>query len=267
MTSPALSPAAQLEFDRRTPRLIDGENWNFAYIDFLKELAGQEVYPLADVEVKGQGIAALKKSHEDHRIEVELKAYAAHELGPDISAALSKLPPHASLDEFLDHLMPSAFFGREVRMNRFKMFLTHEAEMEVDEQMELFPKDITREDRVARMALVRLEGLEHTGLCAELQHMFIEGFRSWWKSQEEGNPLGTHNETRKVGVSERHAALAALLPSRPDKPGMSKEDWRSAAEKKGLISSTRTFNRDVADMVRKGLVQDQENGCFRKPKK
>jgi hypothetical protein len=268
MTAPALSPEAQQVFDELLrPVFLDGGDFFQDYYAMLEGLASEEVADPDDVKINDMSHADWKARRQEIRIAQELQQHATAILraAAATAAAVAKLPPQASLEAFLELLMPDT--GREVRRDRFNLFLTHEAEMEVDEQLKLFPKGLTREESIARMVQSRLATLKHADIPALSQYDLQEPFRRWWKSQNEGNPLGTINVTKKAGVSDRHAALAELLPSKPDKPGMSKKDWRSAAEKKGLISSPRVFNRDVVDMVRKGLVQDQENGCFRQPKK
>lgn len=262
MNEEDLSPEARQRLEELTPAIHAVENWNFAYLDMLKGLAEEELPDLADVEIKGQGMEALKRSRKEHAVAVELKSYAVAFLGPDNSAELAKLPETASLDDFLERVMPNT--GKQVRRDRFMRFLIAEAESQVDEQMELHPKPgVSREKYARRMAEWDFSLYDKEGLQRPSQYWRGQAFRKWWKSQSDGNPLGKHNYSKSMSVANRHKALIVLLPSRPNEPGITKEKWMGKAEKAGLLESLRTFRRDVQRLTDSKMIHVQENGSFR----
>lgn len=257
-----LSAAAKEELKKLTPTINSVEDWNSAYYDLLKNLAEEKLPLLADVEIKGQGLEALRRSHEAHAVAVELQAYAKAFLGTDISAAVAKLPKSTTLDVLLASAMPNT--GKQVLRDRFKSFLMTEAETRVDEQMELHPKPgVTREEYVKQMAERDFEILDQDDLSPETQHEYTDRFRDWWR-RHDGNNLSRANEKKGLEAAERRQELIRLLPSRPNSKGITKEKWREEAEKGGLYSSLRTFNRDVRALVDSEAVHVQiNNGNFR----
>ena len=261
---PTLSPAAQSELTRLERATIEGD-WIENYMTMLKRLVERDTDDVTDWEVKGQGIEVLEHSREQHRVAVELRAYAKTQIPRDISAALAKLPESASLSDFLDRLMQGRM-GKEPVMKRFVEFLTHEAVSCVDEQMALHPHPLTRDEYVASMVRARLKDLEHADLPQELQYYTQEAYRAWWKTQSDGG-IAECSRTRKEIMQARHADLLALLPSRPDEAGMTKKKWESLAVSRALVDSDRTFRRDVEKLIGKKMVQRQADGNFRQAAK
>lgn len=241
-----LSPAAQTEHDRRMEECIHSENWNLAYLDLLREWAAREIPDLADVEAKGRGLAEWEKSREDHRIACELKDFAIRERGPDVSAEIGNLPEDADLDQFLKRLMPGK--GVDTRRELFRAFLLQEeGNLTVMNTFE---------------SLASMESIP-----AHARYDLGEDFRKWRNSRETQRgraSLKSHNEKKKQSADERRAALAALLPSAPGRPGMERREWRDKAEAAGLVTSGTTFNRDVRMLVAGKAVRKQQDGRFRR---
>ena len=261
-TTYALSPAAKYELDRLGRAAAAGGNWYPDYMATLQKLAERDTSDVTDWEIKGQGIDILEKSREEHRVAVELKAYALiFFCSAEQCAAIAKLPESASLDDFLDRLMPNT--GKTVRHDRLLRFLAHEAEERVDIQMMLHPRKLTRDERIAAMARGRLEGYEYADLPQQSQYWLQEEFRTWWKTQEDGNPLAKTNKAKAVSVSERRKALIKLLPTQKAPKGFSSWEWEKAATDARLFSSRTTFGRDTRALVAGRLVHKQRNGSFR----
>jgi hypothetical protein len=262
MNEEDLSPEAQQRLKELTPSIDSVENWNIAYRDLLKGLAEEKLPPLADVEIKGQGLEAFRRSHKEYAVAVELQAYAAAFLGTDSSAAVAKLPESTNLDVLLASAMPNT--GQEVRRVRFKSFLMTDAESRVDEQMELHPKPrVSREEYVKQMAERDFETLDQDNLSAETQHEYTDRFRDWWR-RHDGNNLSRANEKKGLNGAERRKELVRLLPSRPDKPGFTKKKWREKADNEGHFLSIRTFDRDVQALVDSKAVHVQiKDGTYR----
>ena len=264
-TTPALSPAAQCELDQLERATIDGGNWFSDYMAMLHRLANQEIPDMADVEIKGRGMDALRGSRDKFRVAVELKAYALAKLPRDISAALAKLPELATLDDFLDRLMPNT--GKQVRRERFAAFLAFDAETGVDEQMKLHPHNLTRNGAIAEMVRVRLANLEHADIPRASQYDIQESFRAWWKTQEGGNPLNKTNGGKTMTAAARRQSMVKLLPKYQAGKGYSTFEWLQATTDAGVLKSERTFRRDIKQMVDESLVHKQKNGSFRQIQK
>jgi hypothetical protein len=165
------------------------------------------------------------------------------------------------LDEFLKKAMPNT--GKEVLRERFMRFLIEEAESEVDEQMEHYPRpDISRDERVQQMATWNFTLYDEDGMHGPTRNILGPRFRNWWK-RHEGNTLSGANEKKGEKRNDRHKDLIALLPSRPDKPGIPKEEWKEEAAEAGLIESDRNFRRDMKHLIDSKLIHVQENGNFR----
>lgn len=263
MNPPPLSNEAQCKIDELEQATYDGGIWpNDAYLDKLRGLAAREISSLEAVQVTGQGLEEWERSREEHRVAGELKAYAIYTLNSYTSAELAKFPELAPLDEFLKLAMPNT--GKKVSRDRFIQFLTAKAEGEVDLQMKLFPKPkISRAERVQQTAEAAIRDYDEHGMSATTQHEYRDIFRKWWKTQEEGNPLGKCTKEAVMKATERQVALIKVLPSRPSVHGISKEKWKEKADKAGLVPSERTFRRDVQQLVAKGRVRVQEDGNFR----
>ncbi len=263
MNKEDLSPEAQQRLKEITPSTDSVENWNFAFMNMLKKLAERNTSDVTEWEIKGQGIEVLEKSREEHSVAVELKAYAIPLLETFRLLELDGSPelPPISLDEFLKKTMPNT--GKDVLRERFMRFLIEKAESEVDRQMELHPRpDISRDERVKQMATNVFSLFDEDGVAGPTRNFYGPWFREWWK-RHEGNSLSGANEKKGAKKSDRHEALIALLPSRPDKPGITKDQWRDKAKKKGLFGSLRTLNRDVQLLSVGKKIQVQENGNFR----
>jgi hypothetical protein len=260
--TPTLSPEAQQELTNlESSTIADGGDWLSNYMGMLKRLAQRNTTDVTEWEIKGQGIEALEKSREDHRIAVELKAYAQTQIPIDYSATLAKLPELASLDEFLKRAWRDT--GRDVLRGRFMDFLTGEAEVGVDEQMSLHPRHgVSREDYVKQMAAALFCMFDEDGMAAPTQLDYRQRFRAWWKHHE-GNNLSGYNEKTGLNKTDRHKELIKLLPSRPNTPGITKQKWKEKAAKAGLLESPRTFRRDVKHLSDSKMIRAQEDGNFR----
>jgi|GEM_PF-4797534 len=262
MKPPTLSPEAQRHVDELARPAYYGD---FAsdYHAMIRKLVDRDTSDITEWEIKGQGIEVLEKSREEHRVAVELKAYAIHQLELLRLLELDGSPesPPMPLDEFLKKAMPNT--GRDVLRERFMRFLIEKADSEVDEQMELHPRpDISRDERVKQMSAIAFALVDQDGVAGPTGNIYGPWFRNWWK-RHEGNNLSSANGKKAAKKSDRHKALVELLPSRNNKPGQSKDEWRSQAEKKGLFSSLRTFNNDVKTLIDSRLVHVQDDGNFR----
>lgn len=262
MKTPSLSPEAQYQLDElESATVADGGDWLSNYMAMLKKLAERNISDVTEWETKGQGIEVLEKSREKHRIAVELKAYAITQIPVDISTALAKLPESATLDEFLERLMPHT--GKVVQHERVMKFLANRYEGRVDVQMVLHPRNLSRAERITQMARDELEIWGHTGLSQESQYWLQDEFRAWWKTQSDGNPLTKTNKINQVSISERRNALIKLLPTQKAAKGFSSREWENKATVEEISKSPRTFRRDIKALVDDNLVHKQGNGSFR----
>lgn len=263
MKSPTLSPEAQRHFDELARPTYCGD-WASNYHAMLKKLAARGTSNVTEWEIKGQGIEVLEKSREGHRVAVELKAYAIQQLELLRLLELDGSPelPPIPLDEFLKKVMPNT--GKEVLRERFRRFLIEKAESAVDDQMALHPRpDISRDEHLMQMAAMDFALLDEDGMAGPTRNIYGPWFRDWWK-RHEGYNLSGANEKKGAKKTDRHKALIALLPSRPNKPGITKEKWRDLAKKNGLFSSLKTFNTDVKTLIDSLAVHVQaSDGNFR----
>lgn len=257
-----LSPEAKYHLRERELETTHGD-WLSNYMAMLKEFAERNTSDVTEWEIKGQGIEVLEKCREEHRIAGELQYYATHQLETFRLLELDGSPesPPVSLDEFLKRAMPNT--GREVLRERFMRFLIEKAESEVDQQMALHPRPgISRDECVKQLATGYFTLYEEDGVHGPTRNYRGPEFRDWWK-RHEGNPLGEHNNSKKIGVNERQLALIGLLPSRRNQSGIDKPAWKKLAEKKDLFTSRETFDRDLRALITAKKIQVQENGNFR----
>src|SRR5690606_15066608 len=94
-------------------------------------------------------------------------------------------------------------------------------ESQVDVQMRLHPRSLSRDERIAEMARDELETWEHAGLSQESQYLLQDEFRAWWKTHPDGNPLTKTNKIKQVSVAERRNSLIKLLPKHNTAKGYS----------------------------------------------
>jgi hypothetical protein len=233
-----LSPAAQRELSELGAAAANSSDWLSDYLAMLKNLADRDTSDVTEWEIKGRGIEVLEKAREKYRIAVELKAYAITQIPADISAALAKLPESATLEEFLEGLMPHISKGEQ--RERVIQFLSHRYEECVDEQMELHPRKISRDERIAQMARDELETWEHNSLSQESQYWLHKDFKAWWIRLDEGNPLTKTNETSTRKKAEKMDAMLGLLPhNKRANQTISLDEWRKRAKQRlGIPSST-----------------------------
>lgn len=262
MTEDGLSPEARQRLNDLTPTIHAVENWNLAYLDMLKGLADEELPDLADVEIKNEGMEALKRSRKDHAVAVELKAYAEAFLGSDISAELSNLPKRSGLDDFLDRVLPKV--DEQTRRNQFMRFLIAEAETHVDEEMELHPKPgVSREERVKQMAESEFGHFSKHGFAATTHFEHELRFVAWRKRNMPNGSLGAANEKKAAEKKAKLEKLLKLLPhSLRSNETMSLAEWRNRAKSR-LDIPNRTFDRYRAELVNDGLCIEKPKGRFR----
>ena len=205
----------------------------------LENLAKREIFDVTEWEIKGQGKPILDASREEHRIAVELKAYAEAIIKREDSFRAANLPEQVGFDDFLKRAMPK--IGKQVLRDRFLQFLRAEAEKTVDQQMKLFPRpDISREERIKQMAENEFELLEAEGLAAPTHYEHRKLFSDWWKKQDEGNPFNKVNKAKTIRMVERRIVLVKLLPKQKALKGFSIREWENAAADADLISSLGT---------------------------
>lgn len=259
MSGRELSKDAEAELAATLEKYADRfSSPNDTLIAVLRALADRVIPKIEDVEIRNAGVDAFDKSHNEHRIAVELQRYAKDMLGPDISGAVAKLPATTGLDGFLGALMSNT--GATVRREKFVKFLTHEAETRVDELMELRPSEASREERVAEMVRARLKNLERNEIPALAQYDIREAFTRWCRTLDSN--VAKHNATKAEEARNRREAMLAVLPSQSDKAGITSSNWKSKIT--AVFSSESTFRRDVDMLVAKGLVIKQTNGNYRK---
>lgn len=230
MKTPSLSPEAQYQLDElESATVAGGGDWLSNYMAMLKKLAERNTSDVTEWEIKRQGIEVLEKSREEYRVAVELQAYAIAQIPADISTALAKLPESATLDEFLERLMPDT--DKIVRHERVMRFLANRYEGCVDIQMEAHPSNLSRAERITQMARDELETWEHAGLSQDSQYWIQDEFRAWWKTQTDGNPLTKTNAARSGEKAAKMEKMLELLPhtKRPNET-MSLDDWRKKAK-------------------------------------
>ena len=260
MNEEDLSPAAQrklIKLERAT--VAGGGDWLPHYMAMLKELAERDTSDVTEWEIKGQGIEILEKTREEYRIAVELKTYAIAQIPVDISAEVAKLPESVSLDEFLGRLMPNS--SAEDRRREFSGFLRDWAEAQIDEQMELHPKKLSRDKYVAQIAKVRLENLQSSNLPRILQYDLREEFSSWLKPKKRGATLAATNAKKRTTKAQKMEKMLSLLPhSKRANQVMSLKIWRDRAVEI-LNIPDRTFDRYRKEL--EGRYIEHPKGKFR----
>lgn len=247
MNEEDLSHEAQQRLKELTPSSDSEENWFVAYLNMLKGLAEKEIPNLADVKIKNQGIEKLELSRKEHAVAVELKNFAIAMIGPDNSAAIAQLPQHSTLDDFLKRVMPNT--ENVVLRERFMQFLIAEAEIQVDEQIELPPKKrVSHAKRVKGMAKFAFNLYEEQGFDAPSNFYRGQEFRKWWMSKGARNPFVAGNAERTKQKNEKMDKMLSILPhSKRANETMSLDDWRKKSE--------RLYNipRSTFDKYRKAL--------------
>ena len=236
-----LSPAAQAELYELIPAIKPGDNWNLAYLEMLKELAQRKIHALSKVEVTGQGAEALDKSHEEHAVAVELRAYAIAELGADKSAEVAKYPSKISMPDFHAVLMPKR--SPIERKKRFNAFLVSWAEARVDEEMELLSTKLSRTKFLKRMVKHRLLSFGDE-LLAVLQRDLTVEFRAWSKIQNYERTIKGRNVKRAATNQKKLESMLELLPlTTRANEGITRKQWESRALKERIVGSKPTFTR------------------------
>ena len=288
MNHPDLSPAAQREFKRLMPAVNNGENLDFEYfalletiasrwnlpplqisgdeeflseIDLYERLASREIPDASVIEVKNQGLAAWEKSHEEIRVALELKDYAAKKL---ISVFGEDQSMNIPLEALLASLNPRPTAGHD-RASEFMAFLRNLADRNLSAPERSVASLESRSKQIDQIADVRWDHLETEGVSEVIQADVRDMFKEWRKRNQGEHSLKATNTKKQSSKVETMEKMLQLLPqSNRANETMDLATWRKKA--KDILGITeRSFDRYRKELEERFVEHPKRK--FRRQKK